>query len=235
MPDQPLRAAGLSVELGGRRVLEGVSIGADRGQTIALVGPNGAGKTTLLRALAGLTASAGELEVTGHDPRVVSAEIAARSRAYCAQKPACAWDYRVRDLGEIVGDDQGFASWLAHLGLEDFSERRLTELSGGEQKAAHLAMTFAALAEPYGGTLLLDEPEAALDLARRASVRQAIRTFAQAGAACVVATHDLGFARECDQVIVLAEGRMIASGHPADVLTPAVIASVWGAGSSPAA
>jgi ABC-type cobalamin transport system ATPase subunit len=151
--------------------------------------------------LAGLIASTGELHVADHDPRLVSAETAARSRAYCAQKPTCALDYRVGDLGEIVGDSE----------------------------------SFAALAEPYGGVLLLDEPAAALDLSRREAVRRAIRSFAQAGAACMVATHDLGFARECDQVIVLAEGRMVASGRPADVLTPEVIASVWGEGSSPAA
>lgn len=235
MPDLPLQAGGLGVELAGRRIIDGVSVRAEHGQTIALVGPNGAGKTTLLRALAGLIASTGELHVADHDPRLVSAETAARSRAYCAQKPTCAWDYRVGDLGEIVGDSESFAGWLAELGLEGFADRKLTELSGGEQKAAHLAMTFAALAEPYGSVLLLDEPAAALDLSRREAVRQAIRTFAHAGAACVVATHDLGFARGCDQVIVLAEGRMVASGRPADVLTPEVIASVWGEGSSPAA
>ena len=234
MSDQPLLALGIGVELGGRRVVDGVSVLADIGQTVAVVGPNGGGKTTLLRALAGLAASTGELRVADHDPRTVSAETAAARRAYCAQKPACAWDYQVRDLGEIVGAPVAFAAWLERLRLADLAGRRLSDLSGGEQKAAHLAMTFAALAEPFGSVLLLDEPAAALDLARQEAVRQAIRSFAQTGAACVVATHDLGHARDCDQVVVLAEGRMVATGRPAAVLTPEVIASTWGAASSAA-
>jgi iron complex transport system ATP-binding protein len=229
MSDQPLRALGLGVELAGRRIIDGVELAAGQGQTVAIVGPNGAGKTTLLRALAGLIASSGELRIADHDPRVVSAESAAVARAYCAQKPACAWDYLVSDLGEIVGDPAGYVAWLEKLRLTDLAGRRLSELSGGEQKAAHLAMTFAALAEPFGNVLLLDEPAAALDLGRQEAVREAIRSFAQAGAACVVATHDLGFARSCDQVVVLSEGRMAASGRPSAVLTPEVIASVWGA------
>jgi iron complex transport system ATP-binding protein len=229
MSEPSLRTLGLGVELAGRRIIDGVSVVAHSGETVAIVGPNGAGKTTLLRALAGLIGSSGELLIADQDPRSIPAKDAAASRAYCAQKPASAWDFAVRDLGEIVGDAAGFASWLDRLRLADLAGRRLAELSGGEQKAAHLAMTFAALAEPFGGALLLDEPAAALDLGRQEAVRQAIRSFAQAGAACVIATHDLGFARGCDQVIVLSEGRMVASGRPAAVLTPEIIASVWGA------
>ena len=229
MSDDVVGVLGLGVEIAGRRIIDGVSLSAARGQTLAVVGPNGAGKTTLLRAMAGLLPSEGELEIGGYDPRVIDAATCARTRAYCAQKPVSAWDYRVGDLGEIVGEPAGFADWLSKLHLAEFAERRLSELSGGEQKGAHLAMTFATLAEPFGGALLLDEPASALDLGRQEAVRQAIRSFAQAGAACVVATHDLDFARRCDAVIVLSEGRLVAAGEPAVALTPEIIAEVWGA------
>jgi len=222
MSEPLIRALGLGVELAGRRVIDGVSLAASGGQIVALVGPNGAGKTTLLRALAGLLPSSGELSVVEH-------------RAYCAQKPSCAWDYRVRDLGEIVGQPAAFAEWLAKLGLADFGERRLSELSGGEQKCAHLAMALAALPEPYGNLLLLDEPAASLDLAKQAAVHQAIRACAQAGAGCVIATHDLAFARRCDQVIVLSEGRLVATGRPVTTLTREVIAEIWGERAMPEA
>lgn len=234
MSEGLISALALGVEIGGRRILDGVSLAADGGQTVAVVGPNGAGKTTLLRALAGLIPCDGELRVGGHDPRHVDATTNARRRAYCAQKPASAWDYRVGDLGDILGDPAGFAERLAQLRLDGQAGRRLSELSGGEQKGAHLAMAFAALAEPFAGVLLLDEPAAALDRARQEAVAQAIRAFAHAGAACVIATHDLAFARECDRVIVLTEGRLVAAGAPAAVLTPALIADVWGAEASPA-
>jgi iron complex transport system ATP-binding protein len=228
MRELVIRALGLAVEIDGRRILDGVSLSAERGQVVAVVGPNGAGKTTLLRALAGLAPCAGELEVGGHDPRFADPATCALTRAYCAQKPVSAWDYRVRDLGDIVGDLAGFADWLAKLQLGEFGERRLSELSGGEQKGAHLAMAFAALAEPFAGALLLDEPAAALDLSRQESVRRAVRSFAYAGAACVVATHDLSFARDCDLVLVLAEGRLVAAGPPTSALTPEIISEVWG-------
>ena len=186
MSDAVVKALGIGVEIAGRRIVDGVSLSVERGQTVAVVGPNGAGKTTLLRAMAGLLPSEGELEVGGYDPRFIDAGTCAQTRAYCAQKPVSAWDYRVGDLGEIVGEPAGFADWLSKLHLAEFAERRLSELSGGEQKSAHLAMAFAALAEPFGGALLLDEPASALDLGRQEAVRQAIEFFAQAGGACVI-------------------------------------------------
>jgi iron complex transport system ATP-binding protein len=232
MNDTVIKALGLGVEIAGRRIIDGVSLSAAGGQTVAVVGPNGAGKTTLLRALAGLLPHDGELQVAGHDPRVVDVATGARTRAYCAQKPISAWDYRVSDLGDIVGDPAGYEAWLAKLQLGDCADRRLSELSGGEQKGAHLAMAFAALAEPFGAALLLDEPAAALDLGRQEAVRQAIANFAQAGAACVIATHDLSFAKRCDLIVVLSEGRLIAAGEPASTLTSEIISEVWGESAS---
>jgi iron complex transport system ATP-binding protein len=229
MSEGLVEAISLAVELGGRRVIDGVSLRAESGQLVAVVGPNGAGKTTLLRALAGLVTSSGELRIAGEDPRSASAQANARHRAYCAQKPACAWDYRVSDLGEIIGAPGAYAEILTRLSLADLTDRRLTQLSGGEQKASLLAMTFAALAEPFGAALLLDEPAASLDIARQALVAAEIRRFAQAGGAAIVATHDLSFARSCDIVVVLAEGRLTAAGDPSTALTPDVIAATWGA------
>ena len=234
MSDALIHALGLGVEIAGRRIIDGVSLSAARGQAVAIVGPNGAGKTTLLRALAGLLPSDGELEVGGYDPRHIDAATCAQTRAYCAQKPVSAWDYRVGDLGDIIGDPVGYADWLAKLQLGEFSDRRLSELSGGEQKGAHLALAFTALADPFGGVLLLDEPAAALDLSRQEAVAQAIFAFAQAGGACVVATHDLSFAKRCDGVVVLSEGRLVAAGEPAATLTPEIISGVWGVSASSA-
>lgn len=229
MSEPFLECAALAVELRGRRIIDGVSLRAEAGQVVAIVGPNGAGKTTLLRALAGLIASTGELRVAGEDPRQASAQANARRRAYGAQQPTSAWDYRVSDLGEIVGAPDAYADRLGSLDLSGLASRRLSQLSGGEQKAAHLAMTFASLDEPYGALLLLDEPTASLDLARQTLVAAALRRFAQAGGTVLVATHDLAFARECDAVLVLAEGRAIGLGAPSAALTPAVIAATWGA------
>ncbi|MEY5006385.1 MAG: hypothetical protein RI969_1473 [Verrucomicrobiota bacterium] len=228
MSDRLVDCVALAVEFGGRRILDGVSLRASAGQVVAVVGPNGAGKTTLLRAMAGLIGSSGELRVAGEDPRQAAAQANARRRGYCSQHPASAWDYRVGDLGEIVRAS-AFDDWLDGLDLSELAARRLSRLSGGEQKAAHLAMTLASLEEPYGAVLLLDEPTASLDLGRQALVAAALRRFARAGGAVIVATHDLTFARACDAVLVLAEGRAVGLGVPSAALTPAVIAAIWGA------
>ena len=91
-------------------------------------------------------------------------------------------------------------------------------------------MTFAALAEPYGALLLLDEPTAALDLARQTLVAATLRSLRPSRRyRGLVATHDLAFARDCDAVLVLAEGRAIGLGAPSAALTPAIIAATWGA------
>ncbi|MBM3867718.1 MAG: ATP-binding cassette domain-containing protein [Verrucomicrobia bacterium] len=228
MTEPCVECVALAVEIAGRRIVDGVSLRAEPGQVVAVVGPNGAGKTTLLRALAGLVASTGGLRVAGEDPRAAPAGAAARRRAYCAQQPVSAWDYRVRDLGEIA-QAAAFADRLAELGLAELADRRLSRLSGGERKAAHLAMTLAAVGEPYGALLVLDEPTASLDLARQALVAAAIRGFVRAGGAAVVATHDLAYARACETVVVLAEGRAVGLGAPPAALTPVVVAATWGA------
>ncbi len=224
-----IKAIGLGVELGGRRVIDGISLIASGGTTTAIVGPNGAGKTTLLRTIAGLAARHdGELTIAGIDPAKISAAGAMATRVYCAQRPTCAWNYPLHDLARISGQSEAFIDWLVKLSLEEAIHRRIWELSGGEQKAVHLAFALSQLAESFGCAVLLDEPTDSLDFHRQAAVRSAVKALAQAGAACVIATHDMELARACDRVLVLAEGRLIAEGTPTETLTPAVIREVWG-------
>ena len=223
-----LQAIGLGVEFGSRRVVDGVSLLANGGTVTAIIGPNGSGKTTLLRALAGLIPAAnGILEICGADPRHGTPADHARHRIYCPQKPTSSWDYRVEELGEICGNPADFATWLSRLGMLELATRPLSELSGGEQKCAHLAMALTPLHEAYGYAVLLDEPTASLDAGRQQAVRDAVRDLARAGAACVVATHDIDFIRSADSVLVLSEGRLIASGSPELTLTPEISRAIW--------
>jgi ABC-type hemin transport system ATPase subunit len=225
-----IKAIGLGVEFGSRRAVDGVSLLANGGTVTAIVGPNGSGKTTLLRALAGLIpAASGILEICGADPRRGAPADHARHRIYCPQKPTSSWDYRVEELGEICGEPADFETWLSRLGGRELATRPLSELSGGEQKCAHLAMILATLHEAYGCAVLLDEPTTSLDLVRQQAVRDAARDLARAGAACVVATHDIDFIRSADTVLVLSEGRLIASGPPEQTLTLEISRAIWGA------
>lgn len=231
MSEPTLQAQRLSVSLEGRIVVDGVALSVAAGEVVAVVGANGAGKTTLLRACAGLLPSAtGELSLQGIDPRTASASQLAARLAYAAQHPQSAWDFTVEELGDISPDTQAFHLWLDRLSLADKSGERLSRLSGGERKAVHLCVTFAALGDAYGKALLLDEPTTALDLCRTELVVRAVRASAQAGAAVLVATHDLTWARACDRVHVLQEGRLVAAGTPVTTLTDEVVRATWGGG-----
>jgi iron complex transport system ATP-binding protein len=230
MADLVLQLSRVAHERNGRRLLDGVGLSLRAGEAAALVGANGAGKTTLLRAAAGLLpAATGEITATGLDPRTAPPAATARRRLYAEQHPSCAWDQTVAELGALADRPAAWADWAGRFALTALAERPLASLSGGERQAAHLARLFASLEEPYGALLLLDEPTAALDRARRETVHAAVQAWAQAGAAVLVATHDAAWARTFPRVVALEEGRLIADGPPAAAFTAELVRAVWGA------
>jgi iron complex transport system ATP-binding protein len=229
MSDALLQASRLSVELSGRGVLDGIALSLSAGEVVAVVGANGAGKTTLLRACAGLVPDAsGELTLDGVDPRRADPALLARRRAYAPQHPTSAWDFTLTELRVLATSPADCQRWQERFGLGALAERKLSELSGGERKLAHLCLTFGALGDAYGKVLLLDEPTTALDLCRAELVARAIQACAQAGAAVLVATHDLAWARTCQRVLVLSEGRLVAMGPPDSALTAELVRETWG-------
>jgi iron complex transport system ATP-binding protein len=229
MSEALLESLRLSVDLAGRTVLDGIALTVSAGEVVAVVGANGAGKTTLLRACAGLLPEAtGELHLGEVDPRRTAPAKLASLRAYAPQHPTSAWDYTLTELGTLAPSLAEYVQWQERFGLRALAARKLSELSGGERKVAHLSLTFSALGDAYGKALLLDEPTTALDLCRAELVARAIRASAQAGAAVLVATHDLAWARTCDRVLVLSEGRLVAAGPPATALTAERVRATWG-------
>lgn len=229
MSETLLHARLLSVDLAGHTALDGVALTVAAGETVAVVGANGAGKSTLLRTCAGLLPEAtGELTLGGSDPRQVDPVWLASRRAYAPQHPTSAWDFTLAELGTLAPSSAEFTRWQERFGLGALSARRLAQLSGGERKLAHLCLTFSALGDAYGKVLLLDEPTTALDLCRTELVVRAIRASAQAGAAVLMATHDLTWARTADRVLVLNEGRLVSHGPPATALTAELVRATWG-------
>jgi iron complex transport system ATP-binding protein len=168
-----LTARGLSVTLGGRAVLRDVSLSLSSGHLVALVGPNGAGKTTLLRALAGLLPSDGAIHVGGDALSSLSLRERARRFAYLPQGHTVHWPLPARDIVALGRTPHG-ATDPARLTPKDaeavlramqatdvveLSERRVTELSGGERSRVALARVLAVEAP----VMLADEPTASLD------------------------------------------------------------------------
>ncbi|MCR6645040.1 MAG: ABC transporter ATP-binding protein [Terricaulis sp.] len=227
-----------SVDLGARRVLDGVSITITPGEVVALLGPNGAGKTTLMRAGLGLTPLAeGAARLGGDDPSRLSPRQRALKAAYLPQRPQAIWPLAVEALVALGRYAHGAAperlsppdqaavdAALAACALAPLRKRRMDELSGGEKARAHLARALAQAAP----LLVLDEPTAGLDPAQALGVADIVRAQAGAGRAVLLSTHDIALAlRAADRFVVLRAGRVLAEGG-ADVLTPDVLEAAYG-------
>lgn len=229
MSNPLVQLTAVSLEIKGQRILDGVSLTAHAGEIVSLLGPNGAGKSTLLKTIAGLLPQAtGTLHVHEHDPRTTSPATLAAQRVYAPQNPQSTWDYRLSDLPILLHPRVASIDWFAHFQLAGLMSKKFSELSGGEQKAAHLAFSLSSLGDPYQKIILWDEPTNGLDLSRQHLVRTTLTQLAQAGACVLVATHDLTLAYATTQTAVLEEGRLIAYGRPQATLTPEIIQSTWG-------
>ena len=233
-----LAAEGLGVTLGGRAVLDGVTVALRPGEVTAVLGPNGAGKSTLLACLAGLRRpDRGLARLDGAPVLDRPARARARVVAYLEQTPEIAWAVDVRTLvglGRIPftgargpgAEDRGAVdAAMARTGVTAFADRLVTTLSGGERARVLLARALAG--EPRW--LLADEPLAGLDPGHAFDACDLFRAVAAGGAGVVLTLHDLPLAaRVADRVLVLADGRLVADGDPAEALTPERLVEVYG-------
>ncbi len=235
-----IRLRGVTVELGGRAVVDRVDADVADGEWVALIGPNGAGKTTLLRALARLVPFAGEIELDGRPLAELGRGELARLVAVVPQEPSTPpWmtvaEYvllgRTPHLGPLAKegarDREAAARALARLDLLAFVERRLGTLSGGEKQRVVVARALAQEA----AIVLLDEPTAALDIGHQQQALDLLDGLrAESGLTLVAAMHDLTLAAQyADRMVLLDGGQVVADGAPTEVLTAPVIARHYGA------
>jgi iron complex transport system ATP-binding protein len=233
-----LSAQHVSVELAGRGVLHDISLSLSSGHLVALVGPNGAGKTTLLRALAGLVASDGAIDVGGDPLSALSLRERARRFAYLPQGHVVHWPLPARDIvalgryphgatdpARLTPDDaEAVLRAMRLTDVVEFAERRVTELSGGERSRVALARVLAVEAP----VILADEPTSSLDPRHQIDVMKTLRAAADQGTLVMVVTHDLGLAaRFADTVLVLSDGVLVSQGVPAEALSEKTMGEVF--------
>lgn len=231
-----ISARGLTVRLGGKIIVAGIDLDVAEGSWVTIIGPNGAGKSTVLRAIGGLLAFTGRVELVGTPVDKLPRRERARTVATVAQSPVVPPGMRVLDyvllgrtpyipaLGrESAADLAAVAEVLASLDLEELTDRRLDTLSGGERQRVFLARALAQGAR----ILLLDEPTSALDIGHQQEVLELVdRLRAERGLTVLATMHDLSTAGEYADVMVLLAGGLIrAVGPPREVLTEDLLAT----------
>jgi iron complex transport system ATP-binding protein len=230
---------GLGVDLGGRRVLDGIDLELGTATLVGVIGPNGAGKSTLARALLNLVPAAhGSVAVDGEEVTRLTAADLARKVAYLPQGQELHWPLSVErliGLGRLphlapfsrIGpeDRSAIETAMRDTGTSALRDRIATELSGGERARVMLARALATQAP----ALIVDEPLASLDPGHQIEVMALLRATARAGALVVVVLHDLAAAaRYCDRLVLLHQGGIVADGVPDQVLSDETLGAVYG-------
>ncbi|MDX3630823.1 ABC transporter ATP-binding protein [Streptomyces europaeiscabiei] len=229
---------GVTVEAAGARLVDDIRLTADSGAFVGLVGPNGSGKSTLLRCVyRALRPAAGVVRLDGEDTHAMPSRAAARVLAALPQESSAEFDFTVAEvvaMGRLPHRDRTAASdaeicarAMGRTGVDHLADRGFLALSGGEKQRVLLARALAQ--QPR--VLVLDEPTNHLDIAHQLDVLSLVR---DSGITVLAALHDLNLAAaHCDVLYVIADGRIVTSGPPHDVLRPDLLAEVFGVRAHP--
>jgi iron complex transport system ATP-binding protein len=235
-----LRTQNLQIRRGRKIVLTDITLELKPGEVLGVLGPNGAGKSTLLGALCGeLRAHQGSVWLDERELSDWTGMSRAQRLAVLPQVSTLDFAFRVEEvvgMGRLphqsgrVRDDEIVAAALHAADAGHLSGRSYLALSGGERQRVHLARVLAQLWPGEAGqTLLLDEPTSMLDPLHQHTTLQAVREFANRGAAVLVILHDLNLAaRYCDRLLLLEGGRPVALDTPEQVLRPEPLKAVFG-------
>ncbi len=224
----------------GRRpapILHDLGFSVQAGTLTGLLGPNGSGKTTLLRAICGLVPYAGSLQLQGTEIADWRARALARSVAIVRQGAQLLFDFSVQEMALLglsphkrllestsARDLERAHQALAQVGLASFYRRSMFSLSGGERQRVYLAQALVQDAS----LLLLDEPTTHLDVHHQHGFLRTVVDLVKAGRSSMAVFHDIELAaRYCKYLMILDRGRLAAHGTPHEVVTEAMLASVF--------
>jgi ABC-2 type transport system ATP-binding protein len=211
--NESIQIRDLRVVRGGNVVLPELSLDVAAGRITGLLGPSGSGKTTLMRAIVGVQiVESGRVQVLG----LPAGSPALRARVgYVTQAPSVYGDLTPREnlryFGRVVGAPATrIDEVLATVGLEGMGDWQVGAMSGGERSRVSLAV--ALLSDPE--LLVLDEPTVGLDPVLRRSLWETFHTLADAGRTLLVSTHVMDEADRSDDLVLMREGGIVATGTP---------------------
>jgi ABC-type polar amino acid transport system ATPase subunit len=205
---------GLRLTRGTREILRGITMRAHRGEILALMGLSGGGKTTVLRCIAGLETYDGRISIDRKNVGMVFQYHYLFEHLTVIQNVMLA-PIHVRHVPRKEANDRAI-ELLKLLGVDHRRHALPRELSGGE--AQRVAIARAMAMDPP--LLLMDEPTASLDPARRGELGTTLRTLTSGGRTLLITTHDDDFARDfADRVVILADGEAVEEGLAVEVLS----------------
>jgi ABC-2 type transport system ATP-binding protein len=203
----------LHVKRGDAEVLHGITVDVPSGAVTGLLGPSGCGKSTLMRAIVGVQiVASGRIDVLGEP----AGSHALRTRVgYVTQAPSVYGDLSVREnlvfFRRVLGAaPERVDAVIASVGLERFADRVVNTLSGGQR--ARVSLATALLNEPP--VLVLDEPTVGLDPVLRRSLWTIFHDLAEGGTSLLVSSHVMDEAGNCDRLLLMRDGRILASATP---------------------
>lgn len=232
-----LEMKNLSVGYPGHPVLQNISISVPGGAVTVIAGPNGCGKSTLLKALTGILPATGSVILEGQDLLTSDRQERARNVAFLPQNrqvpeitvknlvlhgrfPYLSYPRRYRQEDLRMAE-----AAMDQMGVAELADRSLASLSGGQRQKVYIAM---ALAQDTP-VVLMDEPNAFLDIAHQLQLMAQAKALAEAGKTVVLVLHDLSLALEyADSLVVLYEGTCLFQGTPEETFQSGCLDKAFG-------
>lgn len=228
--EKVLEARHISVSAGRQTILSDCSLEVGKGEFIGIIGPNGAGKSTFLKAMRGMAEQcSGDIFLFGKPLRRMAEKETARRLAFMQQDTHLGFGFTCREI--VMSARYPYLSWwqregeqdravaekcMAFTGVLELAEKSVQDISGGERQRVLLAKILAQETP----LIFLDEPTASLDLVYQEEIFRCCTLLARQGKTIVMVCHDLTMAaRYCSRLVMIAGGRILADGRPAEVMT----------------
>lgn len=242
MKQHVLSVQNLVTNLAGKSILKDVGFTANEGEFIGIIGPNGAGKSTLLKSIRGLIAAeGGSVKILGQNIRGMKDKHIAKWIAYMQQEINL--EFGVTALDVVLAGRYPYIDWwqnenkediaiarkyMAFTGVEQFAEKSLRDVSGGERQRILLAKVLAQETP----LIFLDEPTASLDLRYQEEIFRYCSSVCQeerAAKTILMVVHDIRMAAKfCSRLILMADGEIVADGRPEEVVTAQNLKQAYG-------